>query len=176
MADIRVEDGAVSVVVPIHIPVEKIDQLLAAKCRWIKEKIALQREMTPVSGKQYVSGEAFAYLGCNYRLEGGTGQLHPRTAITRAFAGDRTPGQRTQPQMIRNALVRWYKGQAEQKLQEKVIRLAPAVGVQPAGTGIKTFKSRWGSCSAKERSTSTGKLSWPPTAWWIMWWSMNCAT
>ena len=42
-ADIRVEDGAVSVVVPVNTPTEKIDQLLAAKHRWIKEKITLHR-------------------------------------------------------------------------------------------------------------------------------------
>ena len=48
-ADIRVEDGAVSVVVPVNTPAEKIDQLLAAKRRWIKEKITLHREMTPAS-------------------------------------------------------------------------------------------------------------------------------
>ena len=35
-ADIRVEDGAVSVVVPVNTPAEKIDQLLAAKRLWIK--------------------------------------------------------------------------------------------------------------------------------------------
>jgi len=35
-ADIRVEDGAVSVVVPLNTPAEKIDQLLVTKRRWIK--------------------------------------------------------------------------------------------------------------------------------------------
>ncbi len=37
-ADIRVEEGAVSIVVPSETPLEKIDQLLASKRRWIKEK------------------------------------------------------------------------------------------------------------------------------------------
>ena len=51
--------------------------------------------------------------------------------------------------MIRNALVRWYKRQASLKIREKVKRYAPIVGVEPAGVNIKTFKSRWGSCTAK---------------------------
>lgn len=37
-ADIRVEEGAVSIVVPSDTTLEKIDQLLASKRRWIKEK------------------------------------------------------------------------------------------------------------------------------------------
>ena len=62
-ADIRVEDGAVSVVVPTELSIERIDSLLKTKRKWIKEKIALHREKTPVSDRQFVSGEAFSYLG-----------------------------------------------------------------------------------------------------------------
>jgi predicted metal-dependent hydrolase len=153
-----VEDGAVSVVVPDDTPLEKIDELLAAKRRWIKEKITLHREMAPASTKQYVSGEAFPYLGRNYRLKVEKGHfapvklLHGRLVVT-------LPQGTEQPHMVRNALVRWYKRQAEQKLREKVKRFAPLVGVEPTGVGIKTFKSRWGSC------TSKGKLEFN---WQIM--------
>jgi predicted metal-dependent hydrolase len=147
-ADIRVEDGAVSVVVPTSTSTERIDQLLATKRRWIKEKIALQREMAPAATRRFVSGEAFSYLGRNYRLKVETGNfapvrlLHGRLVVT-------VPSGSQQPHMVRNALVRWYKRQAEHKLTEKVTRFAPLVGVEPAGVGIKTFRSRWGSCTAK---------------------------
>lgn len=147
-ADIRVEDGAVSVVVPTDTPQEKIDQLLTTKRRWIKEKIALHREMLPVSSKQYISGEAFPYLGRNYRLKVERGNFAPvklfngRLVVT-------VPQGTEQPHMVRNALMRWYKRQADQKLKEKTARFAPMVGVEPTGVGIKTFKSRWGSCTAK---------------------------
>jgi len=147
-ADIRVEEGAVSIVVPVSTSVEKIDQLLIAKRRWIKEKIALQRELSPASTKQYISGEAFPYLGRNYRLSVKTGNFAPvkllngRLVVTVPYGNE-------QPHMIRNALVRWYKRQAEQKLTDKVKRFAPMVGVEPAGVGIRAFKSRWGSCTAE---------------------------
>lgn len=147
-ADIRVEDGAVSVIVPTNTSAEKIDQLLAAKRRWIKEKITLHQEMTPASSKRYVSGEALSYLGRNYRLKVETGNFAPVKLLSGRLVVT-VPNGTEQPHMVRNALVRWYKRQAEQKLTEKVERFAPMVGVEPAGVGIRTFKSRWGSCTAR---------------------------
>lgn len=147
-ADIRVEDGAVSVVVPENTSLQTIDQLLVNKHRWIREKMLLQSQMNPASDKRYVSGEAFAYLGRNYRLK----VLKDNFSPVRLLQGRlivKVPQGSEQPHMVRNALVRWYKRQAEQKLYEKVARFAPMVGVEPAGVGIKTFKSRWGSCTAK---------------------------
>ena len=68
-ADIRVEEGAVSLIVPTATSLEKIDQLLKTKRQWIREKILLQCEQAPASSKKFVSGEAFPYLGRNYRLK-----------------------------------------------------------------------------------------------------------
>lgn len=147
-ADIRVEEGAVSIVVPTSTSVEKIDQLLLAKRMWIKEKMALQREMAPVSSKQFVSGEAFPYLGRNYRLKVECGPFSPAKLLQGKLVVQ-TPEGSQQPHMIRNALVRWYKRQAALKIREKVARYAPMVGVDPTGVSIKTFKARWGSCTAK---------------------------
>ncbi len=147
-ADIRVEEGAVSIIVPTSTGVEKIDQLLLAKRMWIKEKMALQREMAPASSKQFVSGEAFAYLGRNYRLKVECGPFSPAKLLQGRLV-IQTPEGSQQPHMIRNALVRWYKRQAVLKIREKVKRYAPVVGVDPTGVSIKTFKARWGSCTAK---------------------------
>ncbi|NYT60628.1 M48 family metallopeptidase [Alcaligenaceae bacterium] len=145
-ADIRVEDGAVSIVVPSTITTEKIDQLLVGKRQWIKEKIALHREMAPVSDKAFVSGESFPYLGRNYRLKVERGNFAPARLMQGRLLVT-TPLGSEQPHMVRNALVRWYKRQADQKLQEKVRRAASVVGVEPSTVGIKMFKSRWGSCN-----------------------------
>jgi len=147
-ADIRVEEGAVSIVVPVTTSIDKIDQLLVAKRQWIREKIALQREKAPISDKQFVSGEAFPYLGRNYRLKVESGNFAPVKLVQGRLVVSMPEGIQ-QPHMIRNALVRWYKRQAEHKLTKKVERFAPMVGVEPAGVSIRSFKSRWGSCTAK---------------------------
>lgn len=144
--EIRVREGAVSIRVPARTSVEKIDELLGKKQRWIAEKIALQRQIIPPEAKKYVGGETFTYLGDDYRLQVESGSFAP-VKLTNENLVVRVPGGSAQPHTVRNALLRWYQHQAQRQLAEKVKRLAPRVGVQPASIEIKTFKARWGSCS-----------------------------
>ena len=67
-----------------------------------------------------------------------------------------------QSHMVRNALVRWYKRHAQIKLQEKADRYTKIVGVDAGSIGIKTFKSRWGSCSAKGHIDFNWKIMMAP--------------
>ena len=66
------------------------------------------------------------------------------------------------PQMVRNALVRWYQLQAEPKLREKTTRLAKQIAVQPTGVNIKTYKSRWGNCNSKGQIDYNWKIVMAP--------------
>ncbi|WP_211465574.1 M48 family metallopeptidase [Collimonas silvisoli] len=147
-ARLQVEDGAVAIIVPLALPSERIKKILNEKTRWIKEKLYLHQQAVPVSGKEFVSGEAFPYLGRNYRLKIEAGAFQPvklkqgRLLVTLPKTGDT-------PQLVRSALIRWYRSQAQQRFAQKVERYAKIVGVKPAAVDIKTFKSRWGSCNVK---------------------------
>lgn len=160
-ADIRVENGAVKLVVPRDTPEEKIDRILADKRLWIREKILLHREVSPARSKRYVSGESFSYLGRNYRLKVASGPFAPVKLVAGRLVVT-VPSGREQPRVIRNALIRWYMHQAGKKLREKVDRYAAMVGVEPTGVGIKTFKSRWGSCTAHGRLEFNWKIMMAP--------------
>jgi len=150
-ADVRVEDGAVSIVVPKSLAHDRISKILKDKKQWIREKIVLHREALPVSAKEYISGESFSYLGRNYRLKLNRGK-HTPVKLVQGRLVVTMPNGKNEPHMTRNALIRWFKHNAERKLKEKVERYAPIIGVAPKAIGIKSFKSRWGSCSA------TGKI------------------
>jgi hypothetical protein len=160
-ADVRVEEGSVTVVVPQHTKPEKIDQILAEKRQWIRGKIALHLETAPISAKEYVSGEAFSYLGRNYRLKVEEGPFAPVKLIKGRLVVT-TPHGSKQPHMIRNALTQWFKHQANNKLRVKVDRYAAVVGAHPNGVGIKSFKSRWGSCTDKGRVEFNWKIIMAP--------------
>ena len=49
--------------------------------------------------------------------------------------------------MVKDSLTSWYKQRAEIKLNEKAKRYAKQIGVEYKTVGIKSYKSRWGSCS-----------------------------
>jgi hypothetical protein len=159
-ATIKVEDGVVVVVVPKTLSQERIQKLLNDKKLWIKQKIALHPQSQKPKEKQYVSGEAFSYLGRNYRLKIIEGELtqiklvHGRLTILAP--------KDSKPKMIKYALTSWFMRRAELKLREKLIRYSPIVGVETNGYKVKSFQSRWGSCTPRGRVDFNWKIIMAP--------------
>jgi len=144
-ASIKVEEGIISVVVPQDLTVERIQQLLNEKKRWIKVKIYLHNQAKPSSEKEFVSGESIPYLGRNYRLLVERGAFTPAKLVAgKLIVTVPTGGNQN---VVRNAVVRWYRARALEQFTAKSKRWSKVVGVTPASVGIKAFKSRWGSCS-----------------------------
>lgn len=147
-ARLQVEDGVVSISVPKALEVERIEQLLKDKNRWIKEKLYLHQQQQPAPKREMLSGEAFPYLGRNYRLKITTGKLQP-VKLLHGRLQVVVPKAMRHEHIIRDMLTHWYRLQAEIRFKEKVKRYASVVGVEPTDVSVKTFKSRWGSCNVK---------------------------
>jgi predicted metal-dependent hydrolase len=160
-ATIKVEEGVVVVVVPKTLTQVRIKQLLDDKAQWIKQKIALHPQVPVPHEKQYVSGEAFSYLGRNYRLKVTEGELTP-IKLVQGCLSMTVPKVASQHRMIRDALTSWYRRRAEQKLREKLIRYSLIVGVETNGYKVKSFQSRWGSCTPRGRVDFNWKIIMAP--------------
>jgi len=150
-ATVKVEEGRVAVVVPWSTTKAKVEELLSKKTQWIREKLLLNRDHHPPKPKEYVSGECFTYLGRNYRLKVEAGPTKLVTLNSGRLVVQVPPSVQKREQYVRNALVDWYRERALEKLRQKVDRYAKVVRVTPSSVGIKTFKGRWGSCSARGR-------------------------
>lgn len=142
-ATVKVDEGKVSVVIPMNLSDSRIKELVTKKTRWIREKILLHRQSAPSKSKEYVSGESFTYLGRNYRLKVETGKTRS-VKLKNGKLIVTLP--KKSSDKIQEAMTQWYREHAEQKLREKSERYAKLIGVQPKSVSIKTFKSRWGSC------------------------------
>jgi predicted metal-dependent hydrolase len=160
-ATIKVEDGVVVVVVPKTLSQGRIQTLLDNKTLWVKQKIALHPGSHPPHKKQYVSGEAFSYLGRNYRLKINEGELTPIKLIQGCLTMS-VPKDSSEHKMIKYALISWFRRRAELKLREKIIRYSLIVGVETNGYKVTSFQSRWGSCTPRGRVDFNWKIIMAP--------------
>ena len=140
-ASVQVVDCQVQVIIPQGLSDARIEQIVREKTSWIRDKLRKQSLMKPKKPKEYVSGEAFAYLGKNYRLKLAQGS----SKAVKLTLGKLVVGADTD---IKRDLTSWYMQHAEKRLNEKVVRFAQVIGVEPKTVKVKDYKSRWGSCSS----------------------------
>ena len=146
-AAIKIQKGKVFVIVPACLPMAAIESLVAKKNRWIREKLAIQNEIIAIKPKEFVSGESFSFLGRNHSLKIESGlypviKLHQDELVV--SVRDKTADNAL---AIKQLLIKWYKQQAESELRDKTEKFSRIIGVNPTSVTIKSFKSRWGSCS-----------------------------
>ena len=140
-ASVQVVDCQVQVIIPQGLSDARIEQIVREKTSWIRDKLRKQSLMKPKKPKEYVSGEAFAYLGKNYRLKLAQGS----SEAVKLTLGKLVIGADAD---IKRELTSWYIHNAEKRLNEKVVRFAQVIGVEPKTVKVKDYKSRWGSCSS----------------------------
>jgi predicted metal-dependent hydrolase len=144
---IKIQKGKVFVMVPERLSRAVIESLVTEKTRWIKEKLAIQKEIIAIKPKEFISGEAFSYLGKSHPLKIESGlylaiKLHQDELVVsvRDKAADNA-------QAIKQLLIKWFKQQAELALRDKTEHYSRMIGVNASSVTIKSFKARWGSCS-----------------------------
>ena len=148
-ASIKIEQGVVQVIVPKNLPQKEIDDLLKQKSDWIRKKLIIQQSVPVSKPKEFVSGESFTYLGRNYRLKVLTGQLQP-VKLKQGYLQVTVPvEQKSDQALIRKLLQDWYLDRASEKLEQKTVKYAQQIGVQPSKIRVREYKSRWGSCSVR---------------------------
>jgi len=148
-ASIKIEQGVVQVIVPQNLPQKEIDDLLKQKSDWIRKKLIIQQSVPVSKPKEFVSGESFTYLGRNYRLKVLTGQLQP-VKLKQGYLQVTVPvEQKSDQALIRKLLQDWYLDRASKKLEQKTVKYAQQIGVQPSKIRVREYKSRWGSCSVR---------------------------
>jgi len=153
------EDGKVLVAVPPLVPHLFVKGFLRAKSGWVHRKLAdVARLHQHIAARGYGEGDAVRYLGRDYRLRFATksrldesgGELHLGMRVA--------PGR----EAVIASLTRWYKQQARQVLGDRTRLLAEQLGRHPAHIGIKSYRSRWGSCHADGRIYFNWRLAMAP--------------
>jgi predicted metal-dependent hydrolase len=147
-ASIDVEDNLVKVTVPKNLSDERIEELIKGRLLWIKQKLALQASAIVSKPKEYVDGEAFAYLGRNYRLKCANG-TEESVKLRSGYLNVTTKNGKRNSEHIKAAIEQWYRTKALSRLVDKNKRYSAILKVEPTSINLKDYKAMWGSCSPK---------------------------
>jgi len=152
-AAIHVTPAATVVVsIPRDLDEGSVCEIIEKKARWILEKKELMRSRAHFNeAKEFVSGESFLYLGKQYRLKV-TKTPAAKENSCRLVAGRlqvriADSGAESNKDAIKNTLTEWYMKHAEEKIFERLPRIARKAGIKPTSVKIKNQNKRWGSCS-----------------------------
>ena len=154
-------DSTVVVDAPEGSSLDDIEKKFLKRAAWIlRQQRQFQDYALPRSlPRRYVSGEAYRYLGRQYRLKVTEHSLD-RIVLTR---GNLKVGVRdsSDKEKIARLIEKWYRNRAQFVFQERFEISYPRVaslGLPFPEFAIREMKSRWGSCTPRGRILLNLKL------------------
>lgn len=128
--------------VPTETSADELSRWVGKKLLWVHRKLALKEEAAPrIRAPEYVSGEAFSYLGRRYRLKLVERQEHPLQFDGTRFTLRRDA--RPAEAYFRN----WYITTGADWLKRRVETLSTRTASKPRRVEVRDLGFRWGSCS-----------------------------
>lgn len=141
-------NSVVKVTVPYGVGESEVKKMLEAKSKWIFEKHRILESVRNERKMEFVSGEALPFYGKDLRLKVIEG--YGLVAEKDNYVIVPVPkGEDEKESYVKAALVKWYKAQAIEKIEDRVAHYCGLLGVLPNSISVKNYKSRWGACSSK---------------------------
>lgn len=158
---LSIKDAEVTVRIPIRLPLKNAEDFVISKSHWIKQQLARQQ---PTPQYQFQNGERFLYLGSVYTLVIQTTTKKNQIVLQDAQMRLSTKAAQPSQDAIARQLMRWYREQAENFLQQRCEQLVVSTRLTPRSVTVKSYKSRWGSCRINGDIQLNWKLIMAPAA------------
>lgn len=162
-AAIKISDKGIEVRIPEWVDDKWVDQWLVKRRSWIEKHYFEQAENNERFCLNIKQGAAFPLLGKNYALnwcKDSRTSVSLDNKVLKVVISNRSKKQ--VEECVRQALVRWYKVQAEELLKERMDYWQLVIGLNCNSLKIKGFKRRWGSCSASGEVSLNWRLVMAP--------------
>ena len=148
--------GEVSLLAPENLPTATLDGVVRRKAKWILQRLRhAQGNGTPLSPREFVSGESVLYLGRHYRLKVDAGPDEP-AKLRGGWLHVSTDVGHGRGAKVRASVVAWFRQQAHARLSERVALWQARAGVPMPRVVIADQQRRWGSCDTH----GTVRLNW----------------
>ena len=137
--------GELIVHVPAATATEELSRWIGTKLLWVHRKLALKKDAAPrMRAPEYVSGEAFCYLGRRFQLK-----IVKQQKLPLQFDGTRFTLRRdaipAEPHFRQ-----WYLQTGLEWLRRRVETLSPRTASKPADIKVQDLGFRWGSCGKQK--------------------------
>ena len=157
----RLSSGQLVVLAPGAISIAELRLLLESKSAWILAKLEARDQVISKVKRYYRSGEPFTLGDQELVLKVCQGAFGTRLNSAAELVVSMPEAK---SDWVRNALVRWYKLQAQVHIEQRVSYFSPLVGAWPKSIEIKTYRARWGSCNSSGELQFNWKIIMAPTA------------
>lgn len=158
-------DCSVVVKAPKGVQLPQVETSILKRAGWIlrQQRKFEQYPVRHTLPRQYVSGEAYRYLGRQYRLK----VIETEIEQVRLSRGFITVSVRNSADKMKIAhlLEKWFRSHAHRVFNERLAACFPRVeslGISYPELAIREMKSRWGSCSGNGKVTLNLKLIYVP--------------
>ncbi|WP_415896355.1 M48 family metallopeptidase [Neptuniibacter sp. QD72_48] len=160
-AAIQVDEKGVSIRVPEWVTDQWIEAWISKKQGWISQKQAVMSQNLKTFCLKTEKGALFPFLGNEYVLDwchGDRWGVVFEGAKLLVVMGKRRSNTKSDSERVEAFLKKWFKEQAEQVIAERVKHWADKKNVKYNSLKCKSFKRRWGSCSAQGEITFNWRL------------------
>ena len=149
-------DATLVVRAPAHTPLDTIEQFVGKNTGWIKRTLARVRQRPQVKKKEFLTGEAFLFLGKSYPLE-----VQPDTQEPLDLRDGFILNEKEQSRG-RALFIEWYKNEAKKIIAARVEWWAQRFGLAYNSVSITSANRRWGSCAPNDRLNFSWRLVMAP--------------
>lgn len=135
--------GELIVSAPPGVNRNELSDFVREKRFWIYTKLAEKdSRQQPAGGKEFVTGEAFSYLGRSYRL-----LLVNKQDVPLKLSNGRFRLVRSEAKTGREHFIGWYAEHGLSWVERRAQPWANRMKLTPKSIGLRELGFRWGSCS-----------------------------
>lgn len=145
-------EGRVRVAAPEHVSADAIRLAVLTRMAWITRKQATFRGQERQSPRRFVSGETHFLFGRPLRLE--VLEWEKRVHRISCQGNDRLiikVPEGSETEQLRRWMGNWLKNELRKMANPRLDAWAARIGVTPAKWGIRSMKTKWGSCNPGKR-------------------------
>lgn len=144
---LRIDSDGLTVNAPARAPLYRLEEVLADKAGWVREKLALMLERRPPQ-RLWQDGETLPLLGEEVRLSVVSGRVRAAPLLVE----DRLQVEVADisgAAAVQTKVMKWYRATALADFTARVARYAALLGVPFPPLSLSNAASRWGSCTAR---------------------------